>query len=348
MHNNKNKTVSMTKLECSALRCLAIICIILHNYAHWLPRSAQENEFAFSIDNNFYFWHSFFDVNFLIQLFSFFGHMGVPVFVFLTGYGLAQKYDHIEQLDWKKFLFSHWKKLFIPLVVGTFTYLIVMFVLKGHFVCSMNRAIVQCSMLLNLISPMHLLPMPYWYFGLTMQFYVLYLLFIHKHSTTPILLLTIISIAFTVCFPQYIRLAKFNCIGWLAPLLLGVIYSRYQNHILPKERTYHIYVLTLSIILIALSGFNYYSWLLIPIFVVIAAIGFVKYLPISFQQKIDFIGKNSMYLFVIHPITREIILPLNHILGNYLSWCLYLFTSLAIMYSFFYIKNHLSFFSLPK
>lgn len=337
----------MTKLECSALRCIAIISIVLHNYAHWLPGSAQENEFTFNIDNNYYFWHSVIDTDFLIQIFSYFGHMGVPVFVFLTGYGLAQKYDETEQIKWQRFLYSHWKKLFIPLVIGTFTYLTVMSVKEGYFVFSIKRAIVQCSMLLNIISPMHLRPMPYWYFGLTMQFYILYL-FIHKRSITPIFLLTIVSIAFMACFPNYIRLAKFNCIGWLAPLLLGVIYSRYQSHILPKEKTNHIYIFTFSIILIALSGFNYYSWLLIPILVVIAAIGFVKYLPISFQQKIDYIGKNSLYLFVIHPITREIILPLNHIMGNYLSWCLYLLTTLAIMYSFLYIKNHLSFFSRPK
>lgn len=333
----------MTRLECSALRCLAIISIVLHNYAHWLPGSAQENEFTFNQNNYDFFWNSLIDTSFIIQLFSFFGHLGVPVFVFMTGYGLAQKYDSIEQIDWKYFLYNHWKKLFIPLVIGTIIYLMVMFVLEGHIVCSINRVIAQCSMLLNIISPMHLLPMPYWYFGLTMQFYVIYLLLIHKHSIMPLLVLTISSIAFTACFPNYIQISKFNFVGWLLPLLMGIAYSRYHHLLLPKNEAYHLCVLSLSILLIVLSGFNYYSWLLIPIFVVIAALGIVKYIPIVLQQRMESIGKNSLLLFVVHPITREIILPLNNTIGNYASWFLYLFTTLTIVYLFLYIKSHLLF-----
>lgn len=337
----------MTKTECSALRCIAIISIVLHNYAHCLPGSAQENEFTFSQDNFVYFLQSFFDTSIIIQLFSFFGHLGVPVFVFLTGYGLAQKYDSIEQIDWKHFLYNHWKKLFIPIVIGTFTYLIVMFVLEGQLVCSISRAIVQCSMLLNIISPTHLLPLPYWYFGLTMQFYVVYLLFIHKHSIKPILLLTIVSIAFTVCFPQYIKISKFNCIGWLPSLFLGIAYSRYRNY-LPKKNLYYICTLCISILLIVLASYNYYSWLLIPILVVFAAIGIAKSMPISFQQKVDPIGKNSLLLFVIHPIIRELILPFNYVLGNYASWCIYLIATIATVYIFLYIRNHFYSFSHLK
>ena len=124
----------MTRLECSALRCLAIVSIMLHNFAHWLPGAAPENEFSFSIEHYYFFWDSLIGIDFLIQFFSFFGHLGVPVFVFLTGYGLAQKYDRMEHLEWKSFLFNHWKKLIIPLVVGILVYLLVMFVLEGHLV----------------------------------------------------------------------------------------------------------------------------------------------------------------------------------------------------------------------
>lgn len=333
----------MTRLECSALRCIAIICIILHNYAHWLPGSAQENEFTFNPDNNINFWYSVMDTDFLIQIFSYFGHMGVPVFVFLTGYGLSQKYDRIEQLDWKNFLYKHWKKLLIPLAIGTIIYLIVMFAINGIWVYSIKHIIAQCSMLLNMISPMHLLPMPYWYFGLTMQFYIVYLLFIHKHSIVPLLVLTFLSIAFTACFPNYITISKFNCIGWFPPLLLGIAYSRYHRLFLLKKGAYDLCVLSISILLIVFSGFNYFSWLLIPIFVVIAALGIVKYMPVVIQQKLESLGINSLLLFVIHPIIREIIFPFNYILGKYVSWCLYLFTTLAIVFLYLYIKNHLLF-----
>jgi len=93
----------MNRLECSTLRCIAIVSIMLHNFAHKLPDAAPENEFSFSLEHYEYFWDCVFGKDFLIQIFSFFGHLGVPVFVFLTGYGLARKYDGMERLEWKTF-----------------------------------------------------------------------------------------------------------------------------------------------------------------------------------------------------------------------------------------------------
>ena len=75
----------MTRLECSALRCIAIVSIMLHNFCHWLPGAAPENEFSFSLEHYDYFWKSVLGTDFAIQIFSFFGHLGVPIFVFLTG-----------------------------------------------------------------------------------------------------------------------------------------------------------------------------------------------------------------------------------------------------------------------
>lgn len=203
----------MTRLECSTLRCFAIISIILHNFSHWMPGAANENEFSFSSDRYQYFWDSIISSDFIIHIFSFWGHLGVPIFVFLTGYGLAQKYDPQKSLKWKNYLINHWKKLFIPLTTGTFVYLLVMYILEGHLVCSVYRIISQCSMCLNFISPMHLLPMPYWYLGMTMQLYAIYLLLVHKSSIKPLLLLTVVSLFFMIGFADHIVLSKFNCIG---------------------------------------------------------------------------------------------------------------------------------------
>lgn len=332
----------MTRLECSALRCMAIVSIMLHNFAHWLPGAAPENEFSFSLEHYESFWESVVSMDFLIQIFSFFGHLGVPVFVFMTGYGLAQKYDRIEHLEWKPFLLNHWKKLFIPLVVGTLIYLLVMFVIEGHLVCSVSRIIVQCTMLLNFISPMHLLPMPYWYLGMTMQLYIIYLLFVHKRPLTALLLLTIASLIFMACFvsfPQVVVVSKFNCVGWLAPLCMGIAYSRYQTKVHVERGARLMGVSCMSLILVLLCGFNYYAWLLIPLFVVVLAVGIVKYIPVLLQQRMDYIGRNSLYFLIVHPITRELIMPLAPDLGRYVSILLYIFTTFIIVYLFLLLKN---------
>ena len=332
----------MTRLECSTLRCLAIVSIMIHNFCHWLPGAAQENEFSFNVEHYYFFWDSLMGKDFLIQIFSFFGHLGVPVFVFLTGYGLSQKYDRIECVEWKSFLYDHWKKLFIPLVVGTLAYLFVMYLLEGNLVCSITRIVVQFTMLLNIISPMHLLPMPYWYLGMTMQLYIIYLLFVHNRSLMILLVLTIVSLIFMAClvgYPQAVVLSKFNFIGWLVPLYMGITFSRNQTIFRVERGVLLIVTLGMSLVATLLCGFNYFTWLLIPLFIVVMAVGIVKYLPIDLQEKMDFMGRNSLYLLIVHPITRELILPLISSLGGYISLLLYMLTTFIFVHIFLFLKN---------
>jgi len=339
----------MTRLECSALRCLAIMSILLHNFAHCLPDTAKENEFYLEIENYEFFWKSVFGTDFIIQILSHFGHLGVPVFVFLTGYGLAQKYDSMEHLDWKCFLFRHWKKLFVPLVVGVLAYYSVTFVMEGHLIRPVSMIVKQCTMLLNYLSPMDIHPMPYWYLGMTMQLYVVYLLFVYKRTIVPLLLLAIASLIFMACQADhfsYVVMSKFNCIGWLAPLCMGIAFSRYQSKVHVERGIRLMGASVLSLVLVLLCGFNFYTWLLIPLFIVIMSVGVVKYVPVSFQKKMDFIGKNSLYLLIVHPITRVLIVPLIPSLGGYISMIIYICITVVVVYGF--LNKNLVFRSLIR
>ena len=332
----------MTRLECSALRGMAIVSIMLHNFAHWLPGAVPENEFSFNLEHYEYFWESVLSKDFFIQILSFWGHLGVPVFVFMTGYGLAQKYDHQKDIDKNSFLLNHWKKLFVPLVVGTFVYVLTMFVIEGHLVCSVPRIIVQLTMLLNFISPMHLLPMPYWYLGMTMQLYIIYLLFVYRRPLTILLIVTIVSLiamASLVYIPKAVVLSKFNFVGWLAPFFMGIVYSRYQTIVQFGRGWRSFGILAVSLFLVLIFGFNFFTWLLIPIFIVVLAVSSVKYIPISIQQNLDPIGRISLYLLIVHPITRELIMLLVSICGGYISILIYVIVSFFVVYLFKYIKR---------
>ena len=114
----------LSQEDCYSLRTLAIICIVLHNFTHCLPGASRENEFTFSFDNVVYFYNSILSSDFFIHLFSFWGHLGVPIFVFLSAFGLSQKYGNMNQLNVFGFLFKHYKKLFYPLLFGTISYLV--------------------------------------------------------------------------------------------------------------------------------------------------------------------------------------------------------------------------------
>ena len=93
----------LSRKECTALRGLAILGIMLHNYCHWLRLAVKENEFTFTSANN----ERLLDVlgtpdwNLPVHLLSYFGHYGVPVFFFLSGYGLVKKYE-TASVHWRR------------------------------------------------------------------------------------------------------------------------------------------------------------------------------------------------------------------------------------------------------
>lgn len=83
-----------SRIVCEALRGVAILSIILHNYLHQLPHGIPENEYTYRPEHVFGFlnmeilgWYSFPE-----GLISYAGHYGVAVFLFLSGLGLDIKY----------------------------------------------------------------------------------------------------------------------------------------------------------------------------------------------------------------------------------------------------------------
>lgn len=168
-----------------------------------------------------------------------------------------------------------------------------------------------------------------------MQLYIIYLLFVHKRSLTTLLLLTIASLVFMACCVDYYQalvLSKFNFVGWLVPLYMGIAYSRYQAKIHVKRGLSLLGISGISMILVLLCEYNYYAWLLIPLFIVILAIGIVKYIPVHLQQRMDYIGRNSLYFLIVHPITRELIMPYVPDMGGYLSLMIYMIITFFVVY----------------
>ena len=91
-----NRQQILTRTQCSAMRGIAIIGIFLHNYCHWLGMAVKENEYTFTAGNCRRLLEVMTqpDWNLPVHLLSFFGHYGVPVFLFLSAYGLVMKYEN--------------------------------------------------------------------------------------------------------------------------------------------------------------------------------------------------------------------------------------------------------------
>ena len=299
----------MNKKDCSALRGLAIMFIMLHNYCHWLPFAVQENEFSFSVQKYIQFWDVISWETLFIQFFSFWGHLGVSVFVFLSGYGLVKKYDNAN-INRKLFILQHYKKLCVPMIIGFIAYFIVLFII--HYptnqdistIIPIKRFLVQITLIINFLPNPHrlIMPGPYWYFGLTMQLYLIYLLFVYRRSLSYVTIIAGCSFIISMFLehnPQLLISTKYNFIGWLFPFVYGILIGR-------KNFNSSIYltcfIVIISFFLIPLFGYSFYTWLLIPLLVSILLTHIIKILPTCIINILDVLGEKSLYIFVFHQL----------------------------------------------
>ena len=105
MLNNRFVFRDLSLLDTRFFKGIAILMILFHNFFHWLPPKIGENEQDFDLLRFRTYLNICFDSPELIiqATFSFFGHFGVSIFLFLSAYGLTKKYFNI-QLDYFNFL----------------------------------------------------------------------------------------------------------------------------------------------------------------------------------------------------------------------------------------------------
>lgn len=344
----------LNKTECDALRGIAIIGIFLHNYCHWLAPIVKENEYQYfqhNVDwlsqvlmspwNNLLFFH----------LLSFFGHYGVPIFLFLSAYGLTLKYEgaYTERKESTKqeipiwgFIKHHWLKLFQMMIVGFVAFIMIDAITPGQHHYDVVAIISQLGLFNNILPhPDKIIwPGPYWFFGLMLQLYVVYRLFIfRKHWSWVIGLILICMVIQLLCEPESEALNRwrYNFIGGMLPFGAGVLYARYAH-----SYSISTYTLVLFVSLIAIFGlsYNYLTWFFVPLFVCSAAISFIKLLgsiektlPLgkwSFSSVLSWIGSISAALFICHPITRKIFIPISKSGDYWTGLLLYIIASLCL------------------
>ena len=194
------KTSILTKDECSAMRGIAIMAIMLHNYCHWLNGTVRENEYKFHADRAAGMWQALTspDDLFLANMLSFFGHYGVPVFLFLSGFGLVLKYENTTSPRHSTlgFMRIHYLKLLKMMVPG-FVFFIIIDIMTPrsfHFYC--DKIIEQGLMVINLFPEPNtwIWPGPYWFFGLMIELYLIYRLVMYRRPSW------IVAAAIVVCF----------------------------------------------------------------------------------------------------------------------------------------------------
>jgi peptidoglycan/LPS O-acetylase OafA/YrhL len=226
---------SYTKRDTNIIKGFAILCIVFHNYFHWLMPSPGENEFDFSPARV----HNLFDLlgqqpgEFVNILFSYFGHYGVQLFVMISGFGLTLSMLRREQ-RWGEFVINRLKKLYPLLITGVVVCLLGCLVMNGRlFNQGEWREIGYKFLFIHTLIPGSGLSIngPWWFFGLIFQLYLLFpLLFrcIKKWRWKAFLVVLAVSYGLIFLFREYLNLhhgtiLMQNAPGHLPEFCLGIL-----------------------------------------------------------------------------------------------------------------------------
>ena len=315
----------LSKDECTILRGLGILAILLHNYCHWLEGALMENELTFVQERSdaFYAYAAHPDGNAFLLFFSFFGHYGICVFLFLTGYGLTVKYmlQKTERESFLPFMWRHYKKLLWLLVGGYALYQLVIFVGTGSFSGNALDWASMLTMTSNFFGS-DFWPKPYWYFGLTMQMYLLFYLLVYRAGSNRQIMAALSVMVVLSLLPQFIfapdgdvvKLLRNNFFIGMLPFTMGVTVALYRKKLTDCMKTpYLLIACAVSGVLLFFSNVNLVLWSVAPFFVVVFSFCLVKLLPWLVSKPFKWLGVFSAALFVIHPTTREICIHKLHL-----------------------------------
>lgn len=360
-------SATLSAFECNVLRGLAIIGIFLHNYCHWLNPVVKENEYTFKVSNVEWFRQVVIhpDILFPLQWISFFGHYGVPIFLFLSAYGLFKKYgkaDERKENKWSAsvFIAEHYLKLFRMMVIGFVLFIVVDAQTPGSWNYTWEKVVAQLLMYNNLFErPDRMIwPGPYWFFGLMLQLYIVYRLVLHKRHVAFTILLMVICVALQLTFDaesNALNRYRYNFMGGMLPFGLGLLYARYEHFLqLEKNKTTTLFVrfLIASMLVVCLSV-SFFWWTFVPVAVCATAIWGVKWfvrMPWAsvFLKLLHWVGVISASLFVTHPIARKVIIPISRQGDTYTGLFIYIFGAIFLAWLFHVLMQKIPEFRIKK
>lgn len=343
----------LTRTECNVMRGVAILGIFLHNYCHWLGPVVKENEYQ-------YFQHN---VDWLMQvcahpdsllpmhLLSFFGHYGVPVFLFLSAFGLERKYGNTcpgprlePSVSVWNFVRYHFLKLFKMMIVGFICFTIVDAITPHSWHYTVVQIVAQLGMVNNWLPQPddNIWPGPYWFFGLMLQLYIVYRLLLYRRHWGWTVGLMAVCLGVQMILPpesDALNYYRYNFMGGMLPFGLGLLFARYGERIILVRLNFLGALMSLvvcSFFIISMSG-NYYMWALVPAMVCYATVYLVKTIELlpfarlrsGLWYAMSWMGSVSAALFVIHPVLRKVFIPISHHGYNYTGLLLYVIASLG-------------------
>lgn len=322
----KSSLNNYTKRDTSIIKGFAILCIVFHNYFHWLAPSPGENEFSFSsahIGNLFRLLGQQ-PGEFVNILFSYFGHYGVQLFIMVSGFGLVFSMMNRPQ-TWGSFVLNRLKKLYPLLLTAIVFFFFGKLLMEGNGLSGWEWKEIGYKLLfIHTLIPTSGISLcgPWWFFGLIFQLYLLFpLLFrcMKKWGWKAFGVVCAISYGLIFLFREYLNLhhgaiLMQNAPGHLPEFCFGMM--------LAFNRDKRLHWLWLVLALAVFIGGNFmsilypFTFLALCVITVFAYHGLKqlsmrirKHRTLSSQFSVlSYFGGLSMVLFVVHGFLREPVL----------------------------------------
>ena len=291
--------MTISKCETLSLKGLAIVMIVLHNVVHVIS-PVGENEFAFDAGNLSEMMHLFWSKPVEVSL-SFFGWLGVSVFVFVSGYGLTEKYGERTFFpSTASWIGKHYRKLFLLLLPAYIGFLILLRAWNHPDFYSLPKIILQQLLLLNIFDPASIRPGVYWYLGLALQLYLCFVVMRRWRLSYLIGVGVVCALAIGFLPDKMVFYLRHNCIGWMPEFVMGIVIARLKMS--ETTRCTEILVAAIALCLVVLCQFSASTFALSGC----CFVGFMLTVRamIFRLSGLVWLGGLSASLYVIHPLVR--------------------------------------------
>ena len=328
--------VELTRADASVIKALAILMIVAHNYFHQVKPFPGENEMAFHAET---FWKMIFQIaehpfDAFHPIASFFGHYGVHIFLFMSGYGLTkkalgyvQKHGGISWTDLWKVSLNQIAKIVSLTLVGVSILCLYKYIAWG----TLPDAEFFTKYLVFLTFTENLRPGDFgyfvsvwWFMALIVQFYLLFPIIFKGLSRHAYLTLSIGVVCQLLAVSIYEPLLEQHVLVYATPLGQMVLFML-GGYLAMGRRLSRWIVLPLVVVLPLTfidPNFFHLSFVAVPVFLMLAY-GLLRERLIA-SKTLLWIGGMSMFIYIVHGDLRWQVIPVvNEAQNIWLSYIMF-------------------------
>ena len=328
--------VELTRADASVIKALAILMIVAHNYFHQVKPFPGENEMAFHAET---FWKMVFQIaehpfDAFHPIASFFGHYGVHIFLFMSGYGLTkkalgyvQKHGGISWTDLWKVSLNQIAKIVTLTVVGVAILCLYKYIAWG----TLPDAEFFTKYLVFLTFTENLRPGDFgyfvsvwWFMALIVQFYLLFPIIFKGLSRHAYLTLSIGVVCQLLAVSIYEPLLEQHILVYATPLGQMVLFM--LGGYLAMGRRLSCWIVLPLVVVLPLTfidpNFFHLSFVAVTVFLMLAY-GLLRERLIA-SKALLWIGGMSMFIYIVHGDLRWQVIPVvNEAQNIWLSYIMF-------------------------